>query len=267
MYSAVALPSMQRAAPAKKRRLSTITGGSDLATSMGLPVFCASSWAISSAWLSIAPASLRSISARSPGVVSLHSGSAAFAAATARSTSAWLPWGTSAITSPVAGLRISCGPSSASASTHSPPTKFLCCVTATLMSPSLARSDLHPDEPGQGGGRAGCDRAATTPLLRLFAREDSCPDDTAAGAPKRLRRKAGHAAVGERKRRPLVLPAADERRENLTAEPSGADAAAGVAEPVLDARPRDGAEEGQVVGRDVDRPAPRSLDPRAGEAG
>ena len=68
-------------------------------------------------------ASLSSISARSPGVVSSHSGNAFVAASTARSTSASVPRGTWAIVSPVAGLSTSIVPPS-TASTHSPPTKF-----------------------------------------------------------------------------------------------------------------------------------------------
>ena len=123
MYSPAARPSSVRAAPAKKRMLSEETGSSSRAAGSGLPTFCDSSWASSSVFASSASASLSSISARSPGVVSSHSGSAAFAASTARSTSAWVPCGTSAIVSAVDGFRISAVPPSA-ASTHLPPTKF-----------------------------------------------------------------------------------------------------------------------------------------------
>src|SRR5437763_14672197 len=132
MYSPADLPSSSRAAPAKKRRLSAETGISSRAYESGLPTFNDSSSASSSALSSIASASLSSASARSPGVVSSHSGSAFFAASTARSTSAWVPLGTSAIVSPVAGFRTSIVPPSA-ASTHSPPTKFFCWETVTLM--------------------------------------------------------------------------------------------------------------------------------------
>ena len=62
--------------------------------------------------------------ARSAGVRPRHSGSAACAARTARSTSASSPRGTVPIASPVAGLRTSITPP-ATASTHSPPTRFI----------------------------------------------------------------------------------------------------------------------------------------------
>ena len=132
MYSPAARPSSSRAAPAKKRMLSDATGISSRAAGTGLPTFWDSSCASSSVFASSASASSSSISARSPGVVSSHSGSAAFAASTARSTSAWVPFGTSPIVSPVDGLMISAVPPSA-ASTHLPPTKFWNVETVTLM--------------------------------------------------------------------------------------------------------------------------------------
>jgi hypothetical protein len=103
--------------------LSLQTGISSRAYESGLPTFCDSIWASSSACSSITSASLSSTSARSPGVASRHSGQAFFAASTARSTSAWEPSGTSPIASPVAGLMISVV-SPSTASTQSPPTKF-----------------------------------------------------------------------------------------------------------------------------------------------
>src|SRR5215467_10051805 len=145
MYSPADLPSSSRAAPAKKRMLSAETGISSFAYESGLPTFFDSSSASSSAFSSIASASLRSASARSPGVVSSHSGSAFFAASTARSTSACVPLGTSAITSPVAGFSTSIVPPSI-ASTHSPPTKFLCCETVTLMAKPPGRIREQPTE-------------------------------------------------------------------------------------------------------------------------
>src|SRR3954452_19817600 len=152
MYSPDALPSSRRAAPAKNRRLSAQTGSSSFADESGLPTFTDSSSASSSVCSSIASASLSSASARSPGVVSSHSGSAFFAASTARSTSASLPRGTSAITSPVAGFRTSIVPPS-TASTHSPPTKFLCWETVTLIetlpvSTAISLQLAAPREPG-----------------------------------------------------------------------------------------------------------------------
>ena len=109
MYSPAARPSSVRAAPAKKRRLSTHGGiSSERNRARGLPTFADSMLAISSASARIASASLSSISLRSLGTVSNHSVYAVRAAFTARSTSASVPFGTSAMTSPVAGLMISC---------------------------------------------------------------------------------------------------------------------------------------------------------------
>src|SRR6059058_5784548 len=142
MYSPADLPSSKRAAPAKKRKLSEQTGSSSFAYESGLPTFCDSSSASSSVCSSIASASLSSASARSPGVVSSHSGSAFLAASTARSTSACVPLGTSAIVSPVAGFRTSIVPPS-SESTHSPPTRFLCVETVVLTATS-SRSAKDP---------------------------------------------------------------------------------------------------------------------------
>src|SRR3954453_755427 len=103
MYSPADLPSSTRAAPAKKRRLSTENGISSRDAISGLPTFSDSSCASSSACSSITSASACSSSERSFGVFSDHVGHAAFAAATARSTSSAEQRGTVATTSPVAG--------------------------------------------------------------------------------------------------------------------------------------------------------------------
>ena len=116
---------MQRAAPAKKRRLSTMNGiSSSLKALSGLPALAASSSVISSACSSIASAIRSSASARSPGVVAAQPSNAARAAPTARSTSAAVESsGAWAIASPVAGLRTgSVAPSAGS--TNSPSMKF-----------------------------------------------------------------------------------------------------------------------------------------------
>src|SRR3954470_866733 len=153
MYSPADLPSSRRAAPAKKRMLSEQTGSSSFAYASGLATFCDSSSATSSLCSSIASASLSSASARSPGVVSSHSGRAFFAASTARSTSAWVPRGTSAIVSPVAGLRTSIVPPS-TASTNSPPTKFLRWETVTLIE-NLPLAEVESLPPPEQSGIAG----------------------------------------------------------------------------------------------------------------
>src|SRR5919198_3015736 len=172
MYSPADLPSRIRAAPAKKRMLSAHTGSSSFAYETGLPTFVDSSSASSSVCSSIASASFSSASPRSPGVVSSHSGSALLAASTARSTSASVPRGTSAIVSPVAGLMTSIVPPS-TASTHSPPTKFLCWETVTLMPnlPVLVSESLPPPkQPGLLGQPLGDDH-------RDHRRHDDHEDD------------------------------------------------------------------------------------------
>lgn len=103
-YSPAALPSTTRAAPAKKRTLSTVNSTSKSATPFGFPTFCCSRLDSVSASPSIASANLWSAVARSAGVVCDQVAKAARAAATARSTSATSPFGTWAISCSVAGL-------------------------------------------------------------------------------------------------------------------------------------------------------------------
>ena len=82
MYSAAALPSRVRAAPAKKRIWSTIGGISSLAVSpSGLPVFWLSSATSSSACSSTASAKRSRARWRSAGVTSRQVSNALAAAA------------------------------------------------------------------------------------------------------------------------------------------------------------------------------------------
>jgi hypothetical protein len=84
MYSAAALPGITRAAPAKKRRQSTIAGISSFFTALsGLPQFCASSVAKSSASASTRSASFSISAARCAGVVRDQAAKALVAATTA----------------------------------------------------------------------------------------------------------------------------------------------------------------------------------------
>src|SRR5215475_2332057 len=136
MYSPVDLPSRLRAAPAKKRRLSAENGISSREAMSGLPTLADSSCASSSACSSITSASLWRSSERSFGVFSSHSGAAACAASTARSTSSAPQRGTSAIVSPVAGA-ITSIVSPEAASAGSPPIRILYWVVMVLMVPSL----------------------------------------------------------------------------------------------------------------------------------
>ena len=90
MYSLAALPSITRAAPAKKRRLSTVTGISSIAAATGLPAFFDSRRPSSSARASSPSASFRRARLRSAGVVCCQVSKAVAAASTARSTSSAL---------------------------------------------------------------------------------------------------------------------------------------------------------------------------------
>src|SRR5215210_1476084 len=173
MYSPAARPSRTRAAPAKKRMLSEQTGISSRAAAIGLPTFRDSISASSSVCSSIRSASLSRTSERSCGVVSLHSGHAFFAASTARSTSASVPCGTSAIVSPVAGLMISAVPPSA-ASTNSPPTRFLCFSTLTLMDKTSWIRGKAISLAGTGG--CCCDAADAGRLARQALRDPDGDD-------------------------------------------------------------------------------------------
>src|SRR5665213_1917551 len=104
MYSPADLPSRLRAAPAKKRRLSSENGISSRETISGLPTLRDSICASSSALSSRICASLYSSSERSFGVASSHSGSACLARSTTASTSSGVMFGTAPIVSAVAGL-------------------------------------------------------------------------------------------------------------------------------------------------------------------
>src|SRR5438309_5565740 len=136
MYSPVARPSSSRAAPAKKRKQSTIGGiSSDLVGASGLPTFSDSIRASSSPSASMAWASLSNRSPRSRGVVSDQPSSKALrAAATARLTSSSVPFGTCAMTLPVAGFTISCTASPAPG-VHSPPMNISCLRSVVLIRP------------------------------------------------------------------------------------------------------------------------------------
>src|SRR5258705_4441941 len=173
MYSPVDLPSSTRAAPAKKRMLSAEIPGSSTATAQGLPVLSDSRRASSSAFSSIASAIFSSTVMRSPGVESSHSGSALAAASTARSTSAWVPCGTSAIFSPVAGLITSIvAPSTAS--TQSPPTKFLyaVAVSVAMQNPSSEKVWMPNLHAARSGRAASQHSRIAHQTLRQYNRND-----------------------------------------------------------------------------------------------
>src|SRR3954462_8444914 len=151
MYSPAALPSRLRAAPAKKRRLSTIAPiSSSLTACSGLPALRASSSAISSPCSSSASASLSSASERSPGVVFAQPSKAFRAALTARSMSSAVESGACAKGFPSAGLSTSVVRPS-TAGTDSPPMKLLkvpVSVAAICAPPQVSLSATLP--PGSG---------------------------------------------------------------------------------------------------------------------
>jgi hypothetical protein len=136
MYSPAARPSMQRAAPAKNRRLSTRTGTSSRIAAIGLPTFSDSTRLSSSAPASSASAIRRSASARSPGGVPDQPSNAPAAAATAASTSAASDSGARAMTSPVAGSRIS-SVAPARGAAGAPPMKLSIVVATVLIGRAL----------------------------------------------------------------------------------------------------------------------------------
>src|SRR5512143_3381234 len=146
MYSFAALPSMTRAAPAKKRRLSTVTGTSSIAAVTGLPAFLDSSRPISSARASRPSASLSSARLRSCGVLCCQVSKAVAAASTARSTSSAFEAGTLAMTLPSAGFSTSRVAPDAE-STHWPPVNCWYVLTRSRTSvtgspPGVAIGDL-----------------------------------------------------------------------------------------------------------------------------
>src|SRR5690348_12069780 len=180
MYSPADLPSNTRAAPAKKRMLSAENGISSRDAISGFPTFTDSSWASSSACSSMMSAIRWRSSDRALGVRSDHSGHAAFATATARSTSSAEHEGTDAITSPVAGA-ITSIVSPVALSTNSPPIRTLYDVAVALISCLLcshtknARVAHEPLRQGNGDDRDDdhreCNRVHDGQLLAL-------PDET-----------------------------------------------------------------------------------------
>src|SRR3712207_7065982 len=104
-YSALALPSRVRAAPAKKETLSTVPGTSKPWVSrIGLPACRLSAVASSPATASSSAASRCIAVDRSAGVAPAQPGNAAFAAATASSTSSTEASVSVATTSPFGGV-------------------------------------------------------------------------------------------------------------------------------------------------------------------
>src|SRR6266511_6051329 len=203
MYSPAERPSRIRAAPAKKRMLSEQTGSSSFAYESGLPTFRDSSSASSSACSSIAAASFSNISARSPGVVSSHSGSAFLAAWTARSTSSAPARGTSAITSPLAGFSTSMV-SPSEASTHSPPIQFCSFVTVLISASSSSTQDSS---------------IAREPLCDRHRHDRGRDHDEYDGI--HLRELLAEADVPEDPERQRVLRAGGERRHDHLVERQG----------------------------------------------
>ena len=151
-YSPAALPSTTRAAPAKKRTLSTVNSTSKSAVPFGLPTFACSRADRVSASFSIASANAWSALERSWGVDCDHVSNARRAAPTARSTSDASPFGTWAISSSVAGL-MTASVSPEAASVHAPSMNIWWRVAVSVM---RARSSMSERARGSNAGeRAG----------------------------------------------------------------------------------------------------------------
>src|SRR4030095_3873558 len=146
MYSAVALPSSTRAAPAKKRIWSPMGPiSSDKVREYGLPVFSDSMPTSSSASASIRSASFNRKRWRSLGVVHRYVSNAAPAAWKAASMSAGPELGEVAYTSPVEGLMMSnVSPDAAGRSSPSMMLEKTCLsAMAVPFQPLLVRKSHH----------------------------------------------------------------------------------------------------------------------------
>ena len=298
-------PRASRAAPAKKRRLSTITGSSARATSIGLPTFSDSSCASSSAFASMRSASPSSASAARRGVVlqplrkclrrrldgavdvrrgsARHLGDRLAGRRVQDLHRAALDGVDPLAPDEVPGLRdrdahddlrfaavwrsharfeghhlsrrVRRGPIfDTTVCPRADPIGFRCCM---------------PTSRGSAAAGACQERALPPVLLGLLAGEDRRADD-------RRRRSAliGSGGSGGTRRvtsgsaRPFVLARAVTSEARIwPPSQARAHAAARVADPVVDAGARNRAEERQVVGRHVDRPAPRALDPASASPG
>ena len=110
-------------------------------------------------------------------------------------------------------------------------------------------------------------------LLRPLLAKQGVADDRAADVAEGLRRDLDLRVLDDREARVVVAAVEGERGEDVADHPRGAHAVARVAEDVMDAFVERADHRG-VVGRDVDRPAPRVGDPpslelreEAGEVG
>src|SRR5690242_5820129 len=141
---------------------------SPAASGSTLPISRAISWATSSLCSASSEPKRKRISPRLGAGTSRHSSYAAFAAATARSTSSALDFGKTPSTSPVAGLVVS-KVSPEAASTHSPPMKFLKVLVAVL---ATAGTLLRRVGLGERARRAS---APAIPDLALAAKDAALP--------------------------------------------------------------------------------------------
>src|SRR5207248_6948646 len=105
-------------------------------------------------------------------------------------------------------------------------------------------ADLNAQEAREPSHRLRRKRRPSPFLLRRLAGHDRGADEAAAEPRQRLRRETRDAPGRERERRPLVVAAGRERREDLAAEPARPDAMARIAGAEVDALAGDGAEEG-----------------------
>ena len=133
------------------------------------------------------------------------------AASTARSTSACVPLGTSAMISPVAGFSTSIVPPS-TASTHSPPTKFLCCETRHAHRNPSRSELLQPTTSAVAARRCPASAAGRASPGSIVSDDHEQDDDVD------LRQLLAEADVAEDPDRQRVLRAGGERRDDHLVE-------------------------------------------------
>src|SRR5215218_2618709 len=125
----------------------------------------------------------------------------------------------------------------------------------------FSAADVDADSARHPGDEAGEWARSPTLLLESLATQKGGADDDPARVAKRLGRHADRRRLDERQPRVLVAPVKRQGSQRPADEARGPHAVAGVAERVVDAIAREAADDGQVGRGDVDRPAPRVLDP------
>src|SRR5512133_844582 len=230
---------------------------SPAASGSTLPISRDISSASSSLWSASSPPKRKRISPRRGAGTSRHSSYAAFAAATARSTSSTSERGKTPSVSPFAGLVVS-KVSPEAASTHSPPMKFLNVLTVVATAAILVRArhllEVAPVPRGlEAGARRRADREQQRSVLGghrgtrhggIGNGDEAHRGDLARLAVERERHRPLDDHVQLLLRALALVVLGDEHRPNVAADPVHAEGAE--AEVVLDRVP---VEVVRVVGR------------------